>query len=89
MNKLLNHRPAGRITAAIGNIHGDKPSREIYDFCGETVVNKLLEKLLAQPSGRIYFVKDGKPYHLYGGPSRAVTFPGKFCFNVYKYNYPG
>jgi len=41
MIKLLNHRPAGRITAAFGNTHGDKPSREICDFCGETVVKHL------------------------------------------------
>jgi hypothetical protein len=89
MVKILNHRPAGRITAAIGHRHGDQPSREICDFCGEAVVNKLLEKLLGQPSGRVYFVKDSTPYHLYGGPSRAVTIPGKFCFNVYKYSFPG
>ena len=81
-----SQQPKGHATAAIGNTHGDAPSKEICEFCGKEVVDELARKMKGKPSGRVYFEKDGCGYHLYGGPTRAVTLPGKYCFNVYKYD---
>ena len=85
MIRLLNYKPEGKDIAFIGNRHGDTINNEISDFCGQEVTKALLDKLKHKPSGRVYFEKDGVNYRLYGGPSRAVTIPGKYCFHVYKY----
>ena len=85
MPNILYHEPLGRNTAYIGNSHGDTPPLSISNFCGAAVINALLAKLKKNPSGRVYFEKDGAFYRLYGGPNRTKTKGGKYCFHVYKY----
>ena len=85
MSKLLAHEPEGKCTVVIPNTHGDTPSSEIRTFCGDDIINELLKKLKEQPSGQLFFEKDGVFYRVYGGPSKAVTIPGKYCFHVYGY----
>ena len=86
MIRILDYTPQGKATVAISNTHGNTPSHEICEFCGPEAIKTLLEKLQKMPSGRLYFEREGISYRLYGGPSRAKTIPGKYCFHVYKYS---
>ena len=87
MSRILPNEPDGHPTVIIGNTHSDdlNQCREICDFCGENVIHELLRKLRGNPSGRVYFEKDGEYYRLYGGPNRAQTIPAQFTFHVYIY----
>ncbi len=86
MTRILEHEPKGHATVVISNTHGDAPNKEICEFCGKRAIDELERKMKDKPSGRVYFEKDGCCYRLYGGLTRAVTLPGKYCFHVYKYD---
>ena len=86
MIRILDYTPQGKATVAISNTHGNAPSYEICEFCGQEAIKILMGKLQNNRSGRLYFEREGISYRLYGGPSRAKTIPGKYCFHVYKYS---
>ena len=91
MCTILPHAPkGGHPTVYIGNTHQNNLTqcKAICNFCCPNVINQLLLKLKSNPSGIVFFEKNGKYYRLYGGPNRS-QLPGKYTFHVYIYNIKG
>ena len=87
MTRIVDAAVAGEpFVCRISDYHGNAPSQEIMDFCGQNVINELDRKLQVSNgnSTSVYFEKDGKLYKVYKGPNQAVTIPGKYTYNVYE-----